>query len=221
MAVGSALDLQKDSSVERITLADVNQNSLDEARRKVKTAKVDTNKSDATDASSTALMKRYDVAIGALPHPASAPALKNAINAGLSVVDMVFEPVQLNLDDAARKAGATIVPGFGVHPGIANVFAGDAYNKLDRTVSVGIRCGGLPLDPKSPLKHRTAFNLYSAVGEYIKPAETIEDGKVKIVPPMSEIEILNHPRIGRVECFITGTGATLTKTLMGRYGLTK
>ena len=215
MAVGSALDLEKDKSVEKITLLDIDQRSLNRARKRARTEKTETVKADVKAASSVALMKQYDAAIGALPHHASVPALRNAIRAGLSVVDMVFEPEQLDLDEDAREAQVTVIPGFGVHPGLANVFAGDAYSKLDRAESIVVRCGGLPLDPRSPLNHRTAFNLQSAVGEYIKHAEIIEEGKLKITGPMGEVERIRHPKLGEIECFVTGTGATLTRSLTG------
>lgn len=218
MAIASALDLEKDREVEKITLMARRQRSLEKARERAKTEKIDTVKADCTDRSSIDLMKKYDVCIGALPHPASPPALKNALKAGLSVVDMVFEEEQWNLDEDAKKAGVTIIPGFGVHPGIANVFVGHALNKLDKTERVIIRCGGLPepsVLPRSPLKHRTAFNINSALGEYVKKAQIIEEGKLKMVEPMTEIERIHHPKLGDIECFITGTGATLLKTLKG------
>lgn len=218
MAIASALDLEKDEKVERITLTARYKTSLDKALSRVKTEKIDTVKADCTDISTVDLMKKYDVGIGALPHPASPPALKNAIEAGLNVVDMVFEKEQWDLDEDARKAGVTIIPGFGVHPGIANVFAGHAYNELDNTERVIIRCGGLP-DPsvlaRSPLKHRTAFNIGSALAEYTTEAQIIQDGTLKTVEPMTEIERIHHPKLGDMECFLTGTGATLLKTLKG------
>lgn len=195
MAVAPALDLEKDDDVERITLVARHQEPLDKIRERAKTEKIDTVKADATDASTVDLMKKYDVGIGALPHPASPPALRNAVKAGLSVVDMVFESEQWDLDEDARKAGVTIIPGFGVHPGIAWVFVGHAYNELDKTERVIIRCGGLPeplVLPRSPLKHKTAFNIGSALGEYTKEAQIIEDGELKIVEPMTEIEKIEN-----------------------------
>ena len=218
MAIASALDLEKDQKVERITLTGRDQRSLENSRKKAKTEKIDAVKVDCTDISSISLMKKYDVGIGALPHSASVPALKNAIKAGLSVVDMVFEEEQWDLDGDAKKAGVTIIPGFGVHPGIAGAFVGHAYNELDKTERVFIRCGGLPepsVLPNSPLNHRTAFNIYSALGEYAKEAQVIEDGKLRTVEPMTEIEKIHHPKLGDMECFITGTGATLLRTLKG------
>ena len=214
MGHASALDLEKDNKVERITLTDTSEDNLERALGKAKTKKIDIVQADATDSSAIDLMKEYDVGIGALPHPASAPALSNAIKAGLSVVDMVYEPKQWELDEAAKKAGITIIPGLGVHPGIANVFAGHAYNQLDETHKIILRCGGLPQDPSgSPLLHKTAFNLNSALGEYAKEVKIIEDGKLKVVDPLSEPEKLHHPKLGDLECFLTNTTSTLIKTL--------
>jgi lysine 6-dehydrogenase len=213
MGTGVAVDLEKDSKIEKITVVDTNQSSLDKAKAKARTSKIRTVKADVTDPSNVGLLREFDVGIGALPHPASPPALRTAIAAGLSVVDMVFEPEQWDLDADAKKAGVTIIPGFGLHPGLANVFAGHGCNGLEKVTSVIVRCGGLPVNAKSPLNHRTAFNIFSAVGEYVKEAEIIEDGKIKKVPPMTEIEKIHHPKLGEVEAFITGTSATLTKTL--------
>jgi len=218
MALASALDLEKDDMVEKITITARTQESLDSILMRSRTGKIDAAKVDCAESSSVDLMKKYDVGIGALPHPASPPALRNAIKAGLSVVDMVFEEDQWKLNGDAKKAGVTIIPGFGVHPGIANVFVGHAYNELDKTERVVIRCGGLPdpsVLPKSPLNHRTAFNIYSALGEYAKEAQVIENGELKVVEPLTEVERIHHPKLGEMECFITGTGATLLRTLKG------
>ena len=65
MAVGSALDLEKDKSVEKITLLDIDQRSLNRARKRARTEKTETVKADVKAASSVALMKQYDSAIGA------------------------------------------------------------------------------------------------------------------------------------------------------------
>lgn len=218
MALASALDLEKDSSVEKITLTARTSESLERIKKRAKTEKIEFLRVDVTESSAIELMKKYDVGIGALPHPASPPALRNAIKAGLSVVDMVFEEEQWELAEDAEKAGVTIIPGLGVHPGIANVFVGHACSELDKAVKVIIRCGGLP-DPAylrdSPIFHKTAFNIYSALGEYTKPARVIEDGKLKTVESMTEIERMHHPKLGDLECFITDTGATLLRTLKG------
>ena len=213
MGVASALDLEKDEKVEKITLMDNHQPNLEKALGRAKTEKIDIIKADATDRSTVDLMKKYEVGVGALPHPASAPALRNAIRAGLSVVDMVYEEEQLELDEDAKKADVTIIPGFGVHPGIANVFAGQAYSKLDKTIKVIIRCGGLPQNPNSALHHKTAFNINSALGEYAKKVKVIENGKLKIMEPLSEPEKIQHPELGDIECFLTNTASTLLKTL--------
>ncbi len=214
MGYASALDLEKDNRVESIMLTDTSHSNLERVLKRAQTNKIDIKQIDATDNSVIDVMKDYDVGIGALPHPASVPALRNAIQAGLSIVDMVFEPEQWELDEPAKNANVTIIPGLGVHPGIANVFAGHAYSKLDETHKIILRCGGLPQDPSdSPLLHKTAFNLNSALGEYAKEVKIIEDGNLKVVDPLSEPEKLHHPKLGDLECFLTNTTSTLLKTL--------
>lgn len=212
MAVASALDLEKDKKVERITLTGRRKRGLENAHKRTKSGKVDTVKIDVTSAQAIDLMKKYDVGIGALPHPASPLALKNAVKAGLSVADMVYEEETMTLDEDAKKAGVTIIPGLGVHPGIANVFAGHGYRELDKTLSIIVRCGGLPEHPTPPLNHKTAFNLYSALGEYVAKPRIIEDGKLKLVEPMSELERIHHPKLGDLECFLTDTATTMLKS---------
>ena len=130
MGTGVTIDLEKDSKIDEIVVVDTNQSSLDKTKAKARTSKIRTVKADVTDQSNVSLLKKFDVGIGALPHPASPPALRNAIAAGLSVVDMVFEPEQWDLDADAKKAGVTVIPAFGLHPGIANAFAGHGCSAL-------------------------------------------------------------------------------------------
>jgi lysine 6-dehydrogenase len=80
-----------------------------------------------------------------------------------------------------------------------------------------IRVGGLPLEPKTPLNYMLIFSVHGLTNEYIEPAIILENGEIKSVPSMTEVESLTFPEpFGRLEAFYTSGGtSTLPDTYKG------
>jgi len=153
----------------------------------------------------------FDAVINALPHELSVPALEAVVEAGVSAVDLAFEEDQLKLDSPARERGITIIPGCGVDPGLTNMLAGYGAAMLDKVKGIYTKCGGLPQKPLPPLEYRVLFRLESVWLEYTKPARQIKNGKLITIEPLSGVEIIEFPGIGKLECFNTGiTSLALT-----------
>ncbi len=203
-----------------VTLLDSDEGKVEEVARRLDTGRLSTGSLDVTDLDGTAAaLEGHAVAIGALPHAFALDALKAAIEAGVSMVDLVGSMPELRrgLDEAAREAGILVLPGLGVAPGLSNVLIARGLERLDEAHSGVIYVGGIPVKRKPPLEYETVYSLVSMFGAYLRPAQVWRDGVWTKVPPLTGIETLDFPTIGPLEAFYTDGLASLAITMTGRF----
>ena len=202
-----AEDLLGSENDATVTLVDRSRALLDGAVDRIGDDRLSTDVVDVTDrAAAVQAMGSCDVAIAALPHGLSLPAVESAIASGTSLVDLVGEaPAKRRaLDGDAREAGCLIVPGCGVAPGISNFCVGRGMELLDETDKAAIYVGGIPRKPKPPLFYETVFLLESVLAAYRRKATIRRDGEEVVVDPLTGIEELEFPSpIGTLEAFYT------------------
>lgn len=157
------------------------------------------------------LLSGVDSMISAVPYSFNLALSELAVRIGANMCDLgghtgiVRE--QLKLDEAARKAGITIVPDCGMGPGMNISLALYAMSLLDDPQEVYIWDGGLPLRPVPPWNYRLCFNIGGLTNEYYGNAFFIRDGKVTEVPCFDGYEKLDFaPPLGRLEAFVTSGG---------------
>lgn len=161
-------------------------------------------------------MKKEDVVISALPYDFNYRLAKLAIKAKASFIDLggnseIVEK-ELGLDKEARKAGITIIPDCGLAPGMTNIMAYHLWQ--GRAKEIHIRVGGLPLEPKEPLKYALFFSIHGLINEYIEDAMIIKNGKICKVESLTGIEEIEFEGFGKLEAFYTHGGtSTLLHTL--------
>lgn len=161
-------------------------------------------------------LKGFDLAIGALPGDYGYQALKAAVEAEVSMVDVSFTPEDpLELDRAAKEAGVTIVPDCGVAPGLSNMLVGYAAAKLDRVREAHIMVGGIPERPVPPLGYTITWSAEGLIDEYVRDANIVEGGRVVEVPALSGLEEIDFPGVGKLEAFYTDGLRTLVRTIPG------
>lgn len=207
-------DLVKDESVSKVAAIDIDGKRLKSLEAFAKSEKLSTIRMNVMDKSSLRkLMKDFDCALGALPHRFVIHTNKTAIEAGINLVDLAFEEEQLDLNKEAEKAGVTIIPGCGVAPGLSNMLVAYGASKMEKVNEACIRVGGIPLNPTPPLDYKIVFSVVSLIGEYIRPAKIVEDGKILYVPALSSVEAFTDPELGELECFYTDGLSTLIHTM--------
>ena len=121
---------------------------------------------------------------------------------------------QLTLNEKAKEAGVVILPDCGLAPGLATVLAAEGMNIFDEVSSIHIRVGGLPDKPKPPLHYMLVFSVQGLINEYVEPCLIIENGKLKTVEPLTEVEKLSFESFGELEAFQTSGG---TSTMPNNY----
>ena len=159
-------------------------------------------------------MKNFDIVLGFLPGNLGYKLMKACIQAGANLVDVSFTPENpLNLNEEALKSNVTIVPDFGLAPGISNFLVGNAVKKLDKVNNVYIMVGGLPEKPVPPLGYTITWSPESLIDEYTRKARIVRKGKMTEVEVLSGLELIDFPEVGKLEAFYTDGLRTLLYTI--------
>jgi lysine 6-dehydrogenase len=168
------------------------------------------------------LMAAADVAISAVNYWFNADLAALAVANRAHFLDLGgnndIVAQEFELDAEAKKQGVSVVPDCGLAPGLAGILGYHLVAGLARTESLKLRVGGLPADPRPPMNYKVVFSVQGLINEYIEPAVVIRDGKLNMVPSLSELEHLTFPTpFGELEAFQTSGGtSTLPQTLLGR-----
>ncbi|NEU31151.1 saccharopine dehydrogenase [bacterium LRH843] len=220
MGKEAARDLVRSDGVAEIGLADLN---LDRAREVV--AKLNSNKVKAysIDAGNkeelAAFIRQYDVVINALFYSFNETVAKTAMEVGVHSVDLgghighITDQI-LTYTDTAKTAKTTIIPDLGVAPGMINILAGYGASKLDKTESIKMFVGGIPVKPEPPLEYNHVFSMEGLFDHYTDPSLIIRSGVKQEIPSLSEIEPIYFEKFGPLQAFHTSGG---TSTLPYSY----
>ncbi|MDY0394986.1 saccharopine dehydrogenase C-terminal domain-containing protein [Virgibacillus halophilus] len=200
-------EIAKSEDIDMVTAVDGFQKRIDMCLQAADHSKVVGKLAELqTEADIYNVLKEADVAIACLPHSLSFTAIRAAIAAKCSIVDLVGSQFaeKVELESQAKKAGITIVPGCGVAPGITNFLAARGIEMLDEADEAVMVCGGLPKHPLPPLWYQVVFRLESVMGLYTRPALAAENGELVECPPLSGLETITFPDpVGECEAVIT------------------
>jgi saccharopine dehydrogenase-like NADP-dependent oxidoreductase len=206
-----AKDLAKDKDFQ-VTVADINEKKLDELTKEtdIRGIKTDLSSSEAI----RKIVVDQDIVIGAVPGFLGFNMLRSVIEAGKNIVDISFMAEDtLSLDELAKKNGVTAVVDMGVAPGMSHMIVGYVDSLLDETESAAILVGGLPVIREWPYEYKIAWSPKDVIEEYIRPARLIEGGKIIEKAALSDIELVDLPKIGTLEAFNTDGLRSLLYTL--------
>jgi saccharopine dehydrogenase-like NADP-dependent oxidoreductase len=204
-------DLAKDKDFQ-VTVVDIDEKKLDKLTEgtDIRGIKVDLSSSEAI----RKIVTDQDIVIGAVPGFLGFNMLRSVIEAGKNIVDISFMPEDvLGLDELAKKKGVTAVVDMGVAPGMSHMIVGYVDSLMDETESATILVGGLPVIREWPYEYKIVFSPKDVIEEYIRPARLIESGKIVEKPALSELELVNLPKIGTLEAFNTDGLRSLLYTI--------
>jgi len=211
----AAKDLAEGLPSAEIVMSDVNNSRAQEAASKTGQDNVSWIQTDASNQSElVSILKKFDLAVGALPGPMGYRACKASISAKVDMVDVSYMPedvMRLNRD--ALKAKVCIVPDSGMSPGLGSILVGRAVSQLDQVESVHILNGGLPEKPIPPLGYVITWSVKDLIDMYSRKVHMVKEGKVIQVEAMSGLEEITFPNIGKLEAFYTDGLRTLLHTV--------
>jgi lysine 6-dehydrogenase len=168
------------------------------------------------------LLRGAHAAVSALPYRYNLAITRLAIEAGSNLCDLGGHPettnAQLQLSDAARRAGISVVPDCGQAPGMATSLMALALGMVSSPEDLEVWDGGLPLDPVPPLFYRLTFAVQGLTNEYDGPCYNLRDGNVVSLDSLSEVQTVDFPPpLGRLEAFCaSGTSSTFPWTYQGK-----
>ena len=206
-----AKDLAKDKDFQ-VTAADIDEKKLNNFAEEagIKGVKADLSNSSVIKK----LVADKDIVIGAVPGFLGFNMLQSVIEAGKNIVDISFMPEDpLSLDELGKKKGITAVVDMGVAPGLSHMIVGYADSLLDETESAIILVGGLPVIREWPYEYKIVFSPKDVIEEYIRPARLMEGGEIIEKTALSDIELVDLPKIGTLESFNTDGLRSLLYTL--------
>jgi len=206
-----ALDLANEESF-NVTVADINIKNLKRIPASLPIKKMQKDLSNPDQLKS--LLKKSDIVINAVPGFMGFNTLKEIIKAKKNVVDIAFFPENpFELDELAKQNNVTAIVDCGVAPGMSNLLAGYVNSILDKTETILIYVGGLPVVREFPYEYKAGFSPIDVIEEYTRPARYIENGKLVIRPALSDPEFLNFDEVGTLEAFNSDGLRTLANTL--------
>lgn len=206
-----AIDLAKDSEF-AVSIADLSSQVLSKfgKQRSIETILKDLSRPEDV----RALVDGFDIVVSAVPGFMGFRTLKSIIDAGKDVIDIAFfseDPFEL--DDLAKKKGVTAIVDCGVAPGMSNVLVGHVDSLLDQTEQILIYVGGLPEIREWPYEYKAPFSPIDVIEEYIRPARYMENGKLVVLPALTEPELIDFQGVGTLEAFNTDGLRSLAKTI--------
>jgi len=159
-------------------------------------------------------VRKFDLAIGALPGFLGLRACKASISAGVDMVDVSFMPENImKLHRDALKAKVCVVPDCGMSPGLGSILVGHASSQLDTIESVHMFNGGLPEKPLPPLDYVITWSSKDLIELYTRRANIVQEGKMIQVEATTGIEEVMFPGVGKLEAFYTDGLRTLLHTV--------
>ncbi|MGH7503180.1 MAG: saccharopine dehydrogenase family protein [Longimicrobiales bacterium] len=219
-----AFDLLQNPDVERVRLADVRSDSLapflEPYARDPRLERVTVDARE--DVAVGKAMHGMDACANALPYWLNLDIARAAVEHGVHCCDLGGNTEivlrQLELDDAARAKGVSIVPDCGLAPGMVNILAEAGIRELHEVRSVRIFVGGLPQHPMPPLNYQIVYSLEGVLDYYTTPSWIVRDGKQVQVEALSEVEaVVFEQPLGTLEAFHTAGGLSiLTHSYEGR-----
>ena len=179
----SVLDLLQSDRVERVTIGDNNESAGQEVLAWLEDDRVDFVKADVFQSDETAaLIQNYDLVMDGTPISINHESTKCIAQAGVHGVNLNGTGPEFAFHNEFLKSGKTYVPGFGMTPGITNVMARYAYDRLETIDSIRISHGAFRPFAFSPAITETTRIEYEP---NLESRIVFEDGEFKQVEPFA------------------------------------
>ena len=206
-AMGSEVtrDLAGTSDFEEIIIADADLTKARTLAGELGDGRVRAIQIDVSDEDSLAeKLRGFDVVANATTYHFGLIATRAAIKAGVNYLDLggLFNtPKQLELDEAAQRAGVTICLGCGATPGVTNLMTRHAADQMDRVDEVHIAFASFRsiapsaglldtvLDEFSPGSRR----FYWEAGTFVEVPAFSGAKRIRFSAPVGEIETFYVP----------------------------
>ena len=194
-AVGTVIakHLAGHRAVESLTLGDMDTRRAEALVRELGGGNLRVERVDAADTGAlNNALKGYGLVVNAILPRFNLAVMEATLGAGSHYLDLAAgDEDQFALDSKWKKAGLLAVNGMGEDPGISNVFARYAADRLDEVKSIKVRDGEFSESDEFPLA--CLFSSETFIEEAVSPAKYFENGEFKTYPPFSNREMYPFP----------------------------
>jgi saccharopine dehydrogenase-like NADP-dependent oxidoreductase len=183
--------------VDQITIADYNEEHARELAATLKSSKIQVQQIDVNDEERLrSLLRGSNVVLSAVDYVYNLPVLRTCITEKVHYADLggLFHMSRklLELHAEASAAGITAILGMGGTPGITNILARAAVDKLDRVDSIKVQLGcGDETPSTAPLV--APYSIRTILDEFTKQPMVFEDGSWHPQQPLSGQEEIIFP----------------------------
>jgi len=126
------------------------------------------------------------------------------ISQGNDIIDLAFTETEPSVHHQhALNNNCTLIWDVGIAPGLSNMIIKKEYNTDSQIKDVSIKVGGNPAKPDNDWSYMAPFSPSDVIEEYTRPARIIENGKIKIVEPLTDLHSINVSNFGMMEAFLT------------------
>ncbi len=190
-------DLIESRGVSEVVIAGRNLKKAQEIAKEINSKKTSVAQFDATKHETIVkTIGDSDVAVNAVQYYYNIDIMKASLKAGAHYLDLggLFHTAlkQLELNERFKKAGLTAILGIGECPGITNVMARYAVDKLDSVETILVRDTWIDFTKGGP-PFVVTWSLSTLFDEMTMPAVIFENGQYKEVPPLSGKETMKFP----------------------------
>lgn len=199
--VATTLDLAWSKDVKEVLLADID---IERARHVAEQSnkrygeKVEAVSCDASDVNQVAdLIRDWDVVINEVNYHLNRNVMEACLQAGVNYIDLggLYKETleQLKYHDRFEKAGLLALVGIGGTPGLTNVCARWAADRMDAVEEINIYCGSNDWS-KSSKAFTVSYAIDTIMDEFSFPSVQFINGEYAEQPPLSGQKVVNYPQ---------------------------
>ena len=185
------------ADIDQITIADYSEERAREVASALNSSKVVVQQIDVNDSERLIrLIRGADVVLSAVEYVYNLPVLRACIAEKVHYADLggLFHMTRtlLALHDEVEAAGITAILGMGGTPGITNLLARAAVDKLERvdTIRVQLGCGD---ETPSTAPLVAPYSIRTILDEFTKPPQVFQDGQWYAQKPLTGQEEIIFP----------------------------
>jgi lysine 6-dehydrogenase len=185
------------ADIDQITIADYNEERAHEVASSLHSSNIAVKQIDVNDEERLhVLLRGADVVLNAVEYVFNLPVLKACIQEKVHYADLggLFHMTRrlMEMNDEVSAAGITAILGMGGTPGITNVLARAAVDRLDRVESIKVQLGCSDDTPSSaPLV--APYSIRTILDEFTKQPQVFNDGTWYPQQPLSGQEEMVFP----------------------------
>jgi len=193
----TARTLTEYEDVDQVTIADYNEERARAVAAALNSSKIQVRQIDVNDPERlTALLRGSDVVLSAVDYVFNLPALKACMREKVHYADLggLFHMTRRLMEMSAEveAAGITAIMGMGGTPGITNLLARAAVDKLDRVDSIKVQLGCSDAAPTTaPLV--APYSIRTILDEFTKQPQVFQDGAWYPQQPLTGQEEMIFP----------------------------